>query len=91
MEPEVSELFMISLKDLAERKSEILFLTLSLLISGLNEREDFIEEALNRAKKARNEMQELTAENERIVKEAKAERDSILREAREIKEKTIAD
>ena len=36
-------------------------------------------------------MQNLTAENERILQEARLERDSLLKEAREMREKMIAD
>ena len=43
------------------------------------------------AEAARLEMQNLTADNERILKEARAERDAMLKEAREMKEQIIAD
>ncbi len=61
------------------------------ILEAVNQREDFIEDALNQAKKAKEEMASLTAENERIIQEAKTERDMILREAKEIKERTIAE
>ncbi len=61
------------------------------ILEAVNQRETFIEDALNQAKKAKQEMASLTAENERIIKEAKAERDNILREAKEIKERTISE
>src|SRR5690606_13667271 len=46
--------------------------------------------ALNQAKKAREEMALLKAENDKILKEAKIERDAILKEAREAKDNIIA-
>ncbi|MEG0189224.1 MAG: F0F1 ATP synthase subunit B, partial [Algoriella sp.] len=44
---------------------------------------------LNAAKKAKEEMALLNAQNEKIMKEARAERDAILKEAREMKENII--
>ena len=55
------------------------------------EREQSIEDALNAAKKAKEEMALLNAQNEKIMKEARAERDAMLKEAREMREKMIAD
>lgn len=51
------------------------------ILSSLKERENNIEEALLAAKKAKEEMQQLTAGNERLLQEARLERDKILREA----------
>lgn len=51
------------------------------IINGLNEREHTIEEALLSAEKAKNEMSQLKAENEKLLAEARRERDSILKEA----------
>jgi F-type H+-transporting ATPase subunit b len=43
------------------------------------------------AESARREMQNLTADNERILQEARLERDNMLKEAREMKDKMVAD
>lgn len=61
------------------------------ILGAVEEREEGIKEALASAEKARLEMQNLTADNERILKEARAERETLLKEAREIKTKLIAD
>ncbi|GGE95144.1 ATP synthase F0 subcomplex B subunit [Chishuiella changwenlii] len=59
------------------------------ILSAVKEREQSIEDALNAAKKAKEEMALLNAQNEKILKEARAERDAILKEAREMKENII--
>jgi len=59
------------------------------IMKGLKEREDTIDEALNEANKAREEMKELKFSNEQLLKEAKEERDAILRDARKVKETII--
>lgn len=59
------------------------------IMKGLKEREDSIDEALNQANKAREEMKELQFSNEQLLKEAKEERDNILRDARQVKESII--
>jgi len=59
------------------------------IMNGLKEREDSIDEALNAANKAREEMKEMKFSNEQLLKEAKGERDAILREARQVKENII--
>ncbi|HAR71886.1 F0F1 ATP synthase subunit B [Empedobacter falsenii] len=59
------------------------------ILSAVKEREQSIEDALNAAKKAKEEMALLNAQNEKIMKEARAERDAILKEAREMKENII--
>ncbi|TDT46381.1 F-type H+-transporting ATPase subunit b [Maribacter spongiicola] len=61
------------------------------ILNSLNEREAGIEEALAAADKARTDMQNLQADNEKMLQEARAEREGMLKEAREIKEKMIAD
>ncbi|MGQ0828079.1 MAG: F0F1 ATP synthase subunit B [Bacteroidota bacterium] len=61
------------------------------ILNSLKEREDFIQNALDSAEKAKEEMKELQSNNERIVNEAKAERDLLLKDAREIREKMIAE
>lgn len=59
------------------------------IMKGLKEREDSIDEALNAANKAKEEMKELQFSNEQLLKEAKEERDNILRDARKVKESII--
>ncbi len=61
------------------------------ILDAVNEREQGIKDALLSAEAARKEMQDLTADNERIIQEARMERDALLKEAREMKEKMIAD
>lgn len=59
------------------------------ILNMVNERETRIEDALNEAKKARDEMQYLTAKNEEIMQEAREQRDLMLKEARDIRDRTI--
>lgn len=61
------------------------------ILKAVNEREEGIKTALEQAENARKEMQNLTADNERILKEARAERDTLLKEARAMKESIISD
>ncbi|MFN7098835.1 MAG: F0F1 ATP synthase subunit B [Flavobacterium sp.] len=61
------------------------------ILSAVKGREDSINSALAAAETARLEMQNLTAENERILQEARLERDALLKEARDMREKMIAD
>ena len=51
------------------------------ITDGLKERENTIAEALDTARKTKEEMVKLKGENERILGEARLERDKILREA----------
>lgn len=60
-------------------------------MSSLDERESGIQDALAAAEKARADMQNLKADNEKMIQEARAEREAMLKEAREIKERMIAD
>ncbi len=53
--------------------------------SALRDREDGIRDALDAAEKAKAEMANLTAENERILVQAREERTAILNEAKEMK------
>lgn len=59
------------------------------ILKSLHEREDSIDEALNTANKAREDMKQLKFDNEALLKEAKGERDAILHDAREIKDTII--
>tara|TARA_R110002051_G_scaffold73135_1_gene132699 strand:+ start:73609 stop:74109 length:501 start_codon:yes stop_codon:yes gene_type:complete len=61
------------------------------ILTSLNEREAGINDALAAADKARADMQNLQADNEKMLQEARAEREAMLKEAREIKEKMISD
>ena len=61
------------------------------IVGTVNDREKSIKEALASAEAAKLEMQNLTADNERILKEARTERELMMKEAREIKVKMIAD
>ncbi|SFU27403.1 F-type H+-transporting ATPase subunit b [Pustulibacterium marinum] len=61
------------------------------IINSLDEREEGIKNALEAAKKAKEEMENLQADNEKMLAEARAERDGMLKEAREMKDKMIAD
>jgi len=51
------------------------------ILKALKEREDTIENALNSAEKAKQEIQKSQAENQRILDEARLERDKVLKEA----------
>ncbi|CAN5148004.1 F0F1 ATP synthase subunit B [soil metagenome] len=51
------------------------------ILSSLNAREDSINEALQAAEVAKNEMKMLQAQNEKLLDEARLERDKILNEA----------
>lgn len=61
------------------------------ILGAVKSREESINNALASAEAARREMQNLTADNERILQEARLERDALLKEAREMKEQIIAD
>lgn len=59
------------------------------ILNGLKEREQGIQDALDAAKKAKDEVANLKADNERILAEARNERDKMLKEARDAKESII--
>ncbi len=61
------------------------------ILGAVSEREESINNALASAEEARKEMQNLTADNERVLKEARAERDAMMKDAREIKESILAE
>lgn len=61
------------------------------ILTSINDRETSIVDALNQAKLAKKEMEDLKSDNERIIREAKIERDSILKEAREIKDRIVGE
>lgn len=61
------------------------------ILNGLKEREDSIADALNEAKKAREEIAAMTARNEDLERQAREEREVLLKEARDIRDKEIAE
>ena len=61
------------------------------ILDAVNEREEGIKNALLAAENAKKDMQNLKADNEKLLADARAERDLMIKEAREIKEKMIAD
>ena len=61
------------------------------ILDAVNEREEGIRNALLSAENAKKEMLNLQSSNEKLVAEARAERDAMMKEAREIKEKMISD
>tara|TARA_Y100000589_G_scaffold16046_1_gene13049 strand:- start:213 stop:710 length:498 start_codon:yes stop_codon:yes gene_type:complete len=61
------------------------------ILNAVIEREEKIEGALKAAEEAENKMKELSANNEKILADARVERESILKDGRSIKEKMIAD
>jgi len=61
------------------------------ILDAVNEREEGIKNALLSAENAKKDMQNLKADNEKLLAEARAERDLMIKDAREIKEKMIND
>jgi len=61
------------------------------ILTAVEEREEGIKSALDSAEKAKEEMQALNADNERILAEARIERDILLKEAREMKGKIVSE
>ena len=61
------------------------------IMAAINEREVTIVHSLNQAKLAKQEVLNLKAENEIIIREAKVERDNILKEARQIKDRIVGE
>jgi F-type H+-transporting ATPase subunit b len=59
------------------------------ILGAIKEREQSIDEALNKAELAKQEMARLTAQNEDLMKEARAERDLILKEAKTLKDSIV--
>ncbi len=60
-----------------------------MILSMLKEREEAINNALHTAEKAREEIKNLHADNERLLREARIQSDEILRNAEEIRKETI--
>ena len=61
------------------------------ILSAVDERNQSIKDSLAQAEKARSEMSELTANNEKIIAQAKVDRDIILKEARDMKSEIISE
>ena len=59
------------------------------ILNSLNEREEGIQGALDATEKAKVEMENLQADNDKLLKEARAEREAMLKEARELKNNMI--
>ena len=59
------------------------------ILDAVEEREDGIKNALDSAEKAKLEMQNLQADNQKLLNEARAEREAMLKDARDIKNKMI--
>ena len=55
------------------------------ILKAVDDRNNSIKDALSSAEKAKEEMEQLSADNDKILTEARMERDSIIKEAREIK------
>ena len=61
------------------------------IVESLKKREVDIQDALDQAKKAREEMSHLQAENEKLLAQAREERAQILKEAKDAKDEIIAE
>jgi F-type H+-transporting ATPase subunit b len=61
------------------------------ILKALSDREESIRNALLAADKARDEMANLNTDNERLLQEARAKRDVMLKESREMADKVVAD
>ena len=61
------------------------------ILSSVKEREGSIADALNEAKKMREDMAKMSASNEEIMRAAREERELLLKDARDIRDKEIAD
>ena len=61
------------------------------ILTAVKARNESIRKALESADRAKEEMAQLQADNERVLAEARAERDAMLKEAKQVKDKLIAD
>lgn len=59
------------------------------VLAAIKERENSIDDALNKAELAKQEMARLTSQNEDLMKQARAERDEILKEAKILKDSIV--
>ncbi len=61
------------------------------ILNSLNERETGIADALAAAENAKKEMQNITADSERLLQEARTEREAMIKDARDIKDKMLSE
>ncbi len=61
------------------------------ILNMLNERNQYIDNGLRMAEKAKEEMQKMEARYEELIKEAKFEREKLLKEARDSQDKIISE
>lgn len=61
------------------------------ILNAVSEREEGIKNALLSAERAKLEMENLQADNQKLLQEARGERDAMLKEAREMKSKMVSD
>ncbi len=61
------------------------------VLTAIHDRELSIEDALNKAEIAREEIATLTNQNESLLKQARAERDEILKQAKTLKDQIVAE
>ncbi len=61
------------------------------ILDSLQNREEGIQSALDAAENAKKELQNLQADNERVLKLAREEKEALLKEARELKAVILAD
>lgn len=59
------------------------------VLAAIKERENSIDDALNKAELAKQEMARLTSQNEELMKQARVERDEILKEAKLLKDNIV--
>jgi F-type H+-transporting ATPase subunit b len=59
------------------------------VLAAIKEREQSIDDTLNKAELAKQEMARLTSQNEELMKQARAERDEILKEAKILKDSIV--
>ena len=90
IKPEIGLIFWMSLSFLV-----VLFIlgkfAWPMILKALKEREESIANALNSARKAKEEMAALNADNEKLIMQARAERDLLLKEARDSRDSIVAE
>lgn len=59
------------------------------VLAAIKEREQSIDDAINKAELAKQEMTRLAAQNEELMKAARAERDQMLKEAKSLKDSIV--
>src|SRR4051812_26876155 len=62
-----------------------------MILKSLKDREESIANALNAARKAKEEMAALNADNEKLLMKARAERDLLLKEARDTRDSIVTE